>query len=320
VSADPLADVLGMVRLAGGVFLSGEFSAPFSILAALTPQESLPFDLEPRQIIAYHYVVEGKCSITVEQHLSIDAAAGEIVLLPQNDMHIVSSAPGLAPLLRSKLELPPPVNGVSHIAFGGGGEKCRILCGFLGSEDDFNPLIATLPKILKLDVMRLGTSSWIESSMKFAVNELAQGRLATSTVMSRLSELLFVEAVRSFAAQTENLDDGWLRGLSDRQIGRALALVHRDLQRAWAIEDLAREAGLSRTAFINRFIAATGVPPMTYRKSWRLRTAKILLMEQPGTVAQVGYSVGYGSEEAFSRAFKKEFGVSPASFAKAGAG
>ena len=317
MSQDPLADVLGMVRLAGGVFLNGEFSAPWSIVAALTPQECLPFDLEPRQIIAYHYVVEGKCWIAIEQHLSVDAVAGEIVLLPQNDMHIISSAPGLAPFSRSKLELPPPVNGVSHIAFGGGGEKCRILCGFLASDDDFNPLIATLPKILKLDVMRLGTSGWIESSMKFAVNELAQGRLATSTVMSRLSELLFVEAVRSFAAELDNLDNGWLRGLSDRQIGRALALVHRDLQRAWAIEDLAREAGLSRTAFINRFTAATGVPPMTYLKSWRLRTAKILLMEQPGTVAQVGYSVGYASEEAFSRAFKKEFGVSPASFVKA---
>ena len=311
---DPLSDVLRMVRLSGGVFLSSEMTAPWSVAAAVTPVECLTFDLEPRQIVAYHYVVEGSMYIAVGMLPPVKVSAGEIVMLPQNDRHVVSSAPELPPMA-DRLILPPPVDGISRLKFGGDGERCHLLCGFL-SSDDFNPLFATLPKLLKIDVASLGTGDWIESSMQFAVAELSQGRPASSGIMSRLSELLFVEAVRTFAGSATEDEASWLRAISDPKIGRVVSTMHRSISNDWTVEALAREAGLSRTAFITRFAAATGLPPMAYLKAWRLRAARISLAEGQQSVAQVGYSVGYDSEEAFGRAFKKEFGIAPGQYQK----
>jgi AraC-like DNA-binding protein/quercetin dioxygenase-like cupin family protein len=312
MSQDPLGDVLRMVRISGGVFLSAELTAPWSVTAAVTSEECMAFDLEPRQVIAYHYVVDGCMHIAVGSQPSIKVSAGEIILLPQNDRHVVSSAPDLPPMV-DKLIIPPPVDGISRVFFGGGGERCHMLCGFLSSED-YNPLFATLPARLKIDVAALGTSDWIESSMQFAIAELSRGRPAASSIMSRLSELLFVEAVRSYASTAPAEDAAWLRGISDPQIGRVLSMMHRAIGSQWSLDGLAREAGLSRTAFINRFTAATGLPPMGYLRSWRLRSARIRLREGVETVSSIAYSVGYESEEAFSRAFKKEYGISPGQY------
>ncbi len=311
---DPLSDVLRMVRLSGGVFLSSELTAPWSVAAAVTPEECLTFDLEPGQIVAYHYVVKGSMYIAVGMLPPVKVSAGEIVMLPRNDHHVVSSSPELPPMV-DRLVLPPPVDGISHLKFGGTGEACHLLCGFL-SSNDFNPLFATLPRLLKINVASVGTGDWIESSMQFAISELSQGRPASSSIMSRLSELLFVEAVRNFAATSAEDETSWLRAIGDSQIGRVVSMMHRSISNDWSVEALAREAGLSRTAFITRFAAATGLPPMSYLKAWRLRTARISLAESQQTVAQVGYSVGYDSEEAFSRAFKKEFGIAPGQYQK----
>ena len=312
--SDPLGDMLRMVRLSGGVFLSAEMAAPWSVAAAISAQECLAFDLEPRQIVAYHYVVSGHMYIAVGGQPPKKVVAGEIVILPQNHLHLVASAPDLPPMV-SKLAIPPPIDGISRINFGGTGERCHMLCGFLSSED-FNPLFVTLPNLLKLNVTELGTADWIESTMRFAMAELGQGRPASSNIMSRLSELLFVEAVRSYAKSNAETDVPWLRGISDKQIGKALSLMHRSVGSEWSIETLAREAGLSRTAFITRFTVATGLPPMSYLKAWRLRSARMSLDEGRETIAQISYAVGYQSEEAFSRAFKKEYGMAPGQYQK----
>jgi AraC-like DNA-binding protein len=169
-----------------------------------------------------------------------------------------------------------------------------------------------LPRVLKLDV-RQGTSrDWIEASVRFAASELAEGRLASSSVMSRLSEVLLVEAVRHYASTLPAKQVGWLRGVSDPHVGRALALIHNDIGVSWSAEALAREVALSRSAFMERFAALVGMPPMRYLTAWRLQTAKLQLRETRKTVTQLAHSVGYESEEAFSRAFKREFGLSPA--------
>lgn len=312
---DPLGDVLRMVRLSGGVFLSAELAAPWSVTAAISAQECLAFELEPRQLVAYHYVVNGHIYVAVDKQPAVKVAAGEIVMLPQNDQHIVSSAPDLPPM-PGKLVLPPPVDGISRLKFGGAGQSCHMLCGFLSSED-FNPLLATLPKLLTIDVAALGNASWIELSMRFAIAELARGQPASSNVMSRLCELLLIEAVRSYAKKNAIDDDAsWLRGIGDPQVGRALALMHSTAGSEITVEMLSREAGLSRTAFITRFTAATGLPPMSYLKAWRLRAARIMLAEGRETIGQISYAVGYQSEEAFSRAFKNEFGIAPGQYQK----
>lgn len=311
---DALSDFLCKLRLAGGVFLRSELGAPWSLAAAATHQECLAFDLEPRHIVAYHYVVCGEMFIEVNGQQPVKVEAGEIVMLPQNDAHILSSAPGLPPM-PGKVMLPTGLSGVWSMRFGGAGERCHLLCGFL-SSDDFNPLFIMLPKLLKIDVASLGCGAWIESSMQFAISELAKGRAASSNTISRLSELLFIEAVRSFARSAGGLEVSWLQKLSDPQIGRVLSMMHKSIASYWTVDRLAREARLSRTAFISRFAAVTGQPPMSYLKAWRLREASLSLIEGRESVAQIGHAVGYCSEEAFSRAFKKAYGVAPGHYQK----
>lgn len=308
---DPFSDLLRSVRLAGGVFLEARLTAPWCVASEITAEDCRPHLAAPAQIIGYHFVVSGGMLISVRDEPAMAVRAGEIVLLPRNDEHTLASAPGLRPVDGHHLVQPSPEGGIARIVHGGGGEPTHLVCGFLGSDEARNPLIASLPKMLKLDVRRGTSGNWIEASVRFAAAELAEGRLATSGVLSRLSELLLVEAVRHYAATLPDGEAGWLKGLKDPQIGRALALIHRDVGAPWSAEDLAREVAMSRSAFMERFTALVGVPPIRYLTAWRLRTARLQLRETGKTVAQLAHAVGYESVEAFSRAFKREFGVSP---------
>jgi AraC-like DNA-binding protein len=207
---------------------------------------------------------------------------------------------------------PSTDGGLARVIHGGGGEPTHMVCGFLGSQDLQNPLISTLPRILKLDVREGASRDWVEASVRFAASELTQGRLASSGVVSRLSELLLVEAVRNYASTLGERETGWLKGLADPKVGRALALIHQRPSAPWSAAALAKEVALSRSAFVDRFTALVGMPPIRYLTAWRLQTACLNLRETRMTIAQLAHSVGYESEEAFSRAFKREFGLSPA--------
>lgn len=187
-----------------------------------------------------------------------------------------------------------------------------MVCGVLGSEEPNAALLAALPRVLTLDIRAAAARDWIEASVRFAANELAEGRLATAGVMPRLSEVLLVEAVRHHASHHPATATGWLRGLADPQIGRALALMHGEMRAPWSAETLARAVAMSRSAFMDRFTALVGVPPIRYLTAWRLATARRELRESGKSVGQLAYAVGYGSEEAFSRAFKREYGLAPA--------
>lgn len=308
---DALSDVLRSVRLAGGVFLDSLFTAPWCVRTNLQPEDCLPYLAAPSQMIAYHFILDGRLLASVADEPPIEVAAGEIVLLPRNDVHMLASSRGVTPVSGRELVRPSLNGGLPGIRYGGGGETTRVVCGFLGAEEPCNPLIATLPRILKLDV-REGTSrDWIEASMRFAGEELAGGRLASTGMMSRLSELLLIEAVRQYSATLPDGEVGWLMGLRDPQIGRALALIHGGLAAPWSAESLAKEVAMSRSAFVERFASLVGMPPIRYLTAWRLQTAKLMLRESRKTIAQLAYAVGYESEEAFSRAFKREFGLPP---------
>jgi AraC-like DNA-binding protein len=317
---DPLSDLLRSVRLAGGVFLDARLTAPWCVTSEITAEDCRPYLAAPAQVIAYHFVVSGGMLVSVRGEPTVAVRAGEIVLLPRNDEHTLASAPGLRPVDGHHLVQPSPEGGLARIVHGGGGESTHLVCGFLGSDEAHNPLIASLPKMLKLDVRQGTSGDWIEASVRFAANEFAEGRLATSGVLSRLSELLLVEAVRHYAETLPEGEAGWLKGLKDPRVGRALALIHRDLGAPWSAEALAREVALSRSAFVERFTALVGVPPIRYLTAWRLRTARRQLRETAKTVAQLAHAVGYESAEAFSRAFKREFGVSPVHWRERDAG
>ena len=175
-------------------------------------------------------------------------------------------------------------------------------------------MISTLPPLLKLDAEQGGAAEWIRSTFQYAAEEVAAGRPGSETVLAKLSELLFVEAVRRYAQALPQGQTGWLAGLRDPHVARALALLHRDITRPWNVDDLSREVGLSRSALADRFISLIGMPPMHYVANWRMQVATQKLRDTSASLAQIAEIVGYESEAAFSRAFKKAFGAAPATW------
>lgn len=313
---DPLTEVLRSVRLTGGIFLDAHFTAPWCVHTKLCGDDCKPFlatpTQAPTQMIAYHFIIEGTLLVAVEGEPAIEVRAGEIVLLPRNDDHTLASAPGIAPKSARTLIQPSTEGGLARVFHGGGGAVTHLVCGFLASQGLYNPLIAILPRILKLNVRHGASREWVEASVRFAANELTEGRHGSSGVMSRLSELLLVEAVRNYSSTLGDQEVGWLKGLKDQQVGQALALIHHNIRGPWSAEALAREVGLSRSAFVDRFTALVGIPPIRYLTVLRLETAKLNLRETQTTISQLAHSVGYESEEAFGRAFKRKFGHPPA--------
>lgn len=310
--ADPLSDVLRSMRLVGGVFLEANFTAPWCVAIQVTREECRRFVSDLVHVIGYHVVLEGSMQVTLEGETPIELRAGEVVLLPRNDLHTLASESGLSSVTASSLIQQSPEGGLMKIRYGGGREETSIVCGFLGTQDGYNPLLATLPRMLRLDISKAASRDWIETSVRFASAELVRGRLASSSVMTRLSEVLLVEAVREYVSTLGARDQGWLKGLSDPNVGRALALIHGNLAAPWSTDTLAKEVALSRSTFMDRFADLVGMSPIRYLTVWRLESAKRLLLESRMSTAQVAHAVGYESEEGFRRAFRREFKTWPA--------
>lgn len=313
---DPLSDVLRSMRLTGGIFLEAEFTAPWCIVSRVEPEDCAPFGYVPRNLIAYHYVEEGELLLQLDGLPDLRARRGEILLLPQNHPHVLASGPGIAVVHSHDLVLPAPDGGLARIVHGGGGARTRIVCGFLGNETPGDTLLSFLPPVLRLDVPEDHTGAWIESTFRFAAVALAGGGDRSAVVLGRLAELLFEEAVHRHVASLPEGERGWLAGLRDPVIGRALALLHGRLDRPWTTDALAAEVGLSRSAFASRFTELIGDPPMRYLGKWRMQLAARRLSDTPDSVARIAFDAGYESEAAFSRAFKRSFGSPPATWRK----
>jgi AraC-like DNA-binding protein len=314
---DALSDVLRVAHLTGGVFLQAEFFEPWCIAARVSPEHCTPVLGPASDLIIYHYVVEGEIHVRVdgEDGEGLRLGAGEVVLLPRNDLHLIGSDLRLPPVAGSDVIRPPKDGGLFSIHHGGAGARTRMVCGFLGCDSaESNPVISTLPPLLKLNLEKGGAAEWIRSTLQYAAEEIGAGRPGSETVLAKLSELLFVETVRRYVEALPQGQTGWLAGLRDPYVARALALLHRDITRRWTVDDLGREVGLSRSALADRFIRLINVPPMHYLAGWRMQVATQKLRNTSASLAQVAESVGYDSEPAFSRAFKKTFRVAPATW------
>ena len=313
---DALSDVLRVAHLTGGVFLHADFSAPWCMAARVGPEHCAPALGPASHLILYHYIVEGELRIRIdgEDGEGLILGVGDVVLLPRNDLHLVGSDLTLPPVAGSDIIQPPKSGGLFSIRHGGGGRRTRMICGFLGCDSEDNPVISNLPSLLKLDAEQGGAAEWIRSTFQYAAEEVAAGRPGSETVLAKLSELLFVEAVRRYAETLPQEQTGWLAGLRDPHVARALALLHDDITRPWNVDDLSREVGLSRSALGERFLKLIGIPPMHYVTSWRMQVATQKLRLTNASLAQVADMVGYGSEASFSRAFKKVFGTAPATW------
>jgi AraC-like DNA-binding protein len=312
---DALSDVLRVAHLTGGAFLHADFFAPWCMSARVSPEHCSPALGPASHLILYHYVVEGDFRIRVEGGEDVVIGAGEVVLLPRNDLHLMGSDLSLPPVAGSDIIHPPKDGGLASIHHGGSGKRTRMICGFLGcASADGNPVLSTLPPLLKLNAEQGGPAEWIRSTFQYAAEEISAGRPGSETVLAKLSELLFVEAVRRYAEALPDGQTGWLAGLREPYVARALALLHGDIARGWTVDDLGREVGLSRSALAERFIRLIGVPPMHYLANWRMQVAIQKLRDTSASLAQVAETIGYDSEAAFSRAFKKTFGAAPATW------
>ncbi len=314
---DALSDLIRVIRLTGGVYLDAEFSAPWSVFSHVEPEECRPYLLEARHIISFHYVIAGSLFVMIEGEAPRSLRAGDIVLLPRNDIHILGSAPDLSPV---QLHVDPPKDGeLPRIVHGGGGEQARIVCGFLGSDAPSSPLLATLPRMLSINVAQSGAGEWIASSFQFAARGISASQVGAASIISRLSELLFIEALRSYIESLPPAQQGWLAALRDPFVSRALALMHARPDQTWTAEQLATVVGLSRSAFAERFTTLIGQPPMQYLGQWRMQLAAQRLRASRDPLARIAAEVGYDSEAAFSRAFKRQYGEPPAAWRTANA-
>jgi AraC-like DNA-binding protein len=309
---DALSDVLRLVKLSSGIYLDAEFSAPWCVRSQLGPEECSLLLPNRRHVISYHYVAGGRLLVRVGDSTPTEVCAGQIVLFPRNDMHYLGSViTEQAPCTHELIQM-SDAGGLLPIVHGGGGEKTRMVCGFLGGEGPHNPLLATLPPMLVLDVRDAPGGDWIRRLFDYGAHGITGSDPGAATVLSKISELLFIEAIRRYLANLPGQQTGWLAGLRDAAIGKSLALIHTRLADEWTARTLAREVGLSRSVFADRFTALIGAPPKRYLTSWRLHVAADKLREDRLSVAKAAFEVGYKSDVAFTRAFKREFGTSPA--------
>jgi AraC-like DNA-binding protein len=237
---------------------------------------------------------------------------GDLIVFPQGDAHVMSSAPGMRAAPDMAMFARPTTPLPLMYEIGGGGERARIVCGFLGCDErPYNPLLAALPPVIHLPASGAqAASGWLGTLLNIAVGESGSARAGGENILARVSELMFVEVVRRYLETLPPAETGWLAGLRDAVVGQALAAMHGQPAEPWTVEGLARHVGLSRSVFAERFMEIMGQPPMQYLALWRMQLASRLLAEG-GHVAAVAAAVGYESEAAFSRAFKKLVGQAP---------
>ncbi len=310
---DVLEEMLAALRLSGGVFVESVFSAPWSVASHIGPEDCAQFFPVPRQLIAYHYVREGAMTCVVGDTI-VEVAQGEIVLIPQNIPHLLhgGARPWPRPINAREMLAHIDADGILRLRGGGGGEATLLYCGYLGTNTTDNLLLESLPAALVIgpDAVR---GERLARSLDFAAQEVATH---SPEMVGKLAEVLFAEAVRRYVASLDMDARGWLAGLRDPAVGRALIRIHGRYAENWTLEALAREAGVSKTVLAERFRALIGDSPMQYCARWRMRVAAEMLRDDRQNAASVAYSVGFNSEAAFSRAFKREFGTPPATWAR----
>jgi AraC-like DNA-binding protein len=321
-AADSLSDVLEVVRLTGALFFLVDAAPPW--IAEAPASAALAPVILPRaqHVVSYHVIVEGSCWCAIEGEAPVRLHAGDVIVVPHGDAYALSTERGA----RSGATLEQLLDWFHQMASGqlpvvvkeggDGAERLNIICGFLGCDAlPFNPILATLPRLLHVKSPK-GADDGLTALIEFARGECRNAKSGRRSVLLRLGELMFVEVVRRHLASLESDAGGWLAGLRDPLVGRALARLHERPNRPWTLDALARELATSRSVLSQRFAHFVGEPPMHYLTRWRMQVAAGRLADETAKVAAVARDVGYDSEAAFSRAFKKATGIAPTAWRK----
>ena len=298
-----------------GSAVTAEFSAPWSFRSPPSCVVEPYFAPSGGHVIIYHLLTEGRGFAGPEHGQRISLTAGDVVIFPHGDPHIMGNGAPVTPVDNERELHRILAQGLKLARGGGGGEVTRFVCGYMSCDPHVGRvLLAGLPPVLKVGIRDDAAGRWLEDSIRFAVGQADASRAGGEAVLSKLSEVLFVETLRRYVAQLPGEQTGWLAGARDPEVGRALALLHRNPARPWTIADLAAEVGGSRSVLAERFRHYLGEPPISYLTRWRLQLGTQLLKSSNRSVAEVASEVGYESEAAFNRAFKREFGRPPARF------
>lgn len=276
---DVLDDILSSLRLRGGVVVDGEFSGDFCVAAEFTPGHFAPFFPVPDKLVSYHYVRSGKLIVEVDGMPPVTLDAGSIAILPRNDPHRLASRTGLRPADGSEISR-ITAEGVHRVSTGTDGAKAEVWCGFLETANtSHHPLLDALPPLLTLKIVG-GEAEWLDTSMRFLAEQQP-----SSEVVAKLAELFLTQAVREYIGHLPLGANGWLRGLTDPAVTKALSIIHTRYAEELDVEGLAREAGVSRTILGEKFAELIGEPPMRYCAQWRMRVAANMLRDGKQTAS-----------------------------------
>jgi len=305
---DVLSDLLRVVRLDGAYFYPVEAAAPWCVVSARASELAPRILPGAEHLISYHVLIKGSCFAGLAGEEQVELLAGDVIIFPHGDSTVMSSARGLE--IGAGTNSKSPARYPETVLLGEHGlQRTSFVCGFLGCESrPFNPLIAALPRLLHVRGM---LDSWAGGFTRQLVEESRHQRAGSDTVLTRLAELMFIEVLRRYLADLPAGQSGWLAGLRDETVGRALSLLHGRPERNWTLANLAREVASSRSNLARRFTELVGQPPMQYLANWRMQVAANLLVQRTDKVATIAAEVGYDSEAAFSRAFKKSTGHAP---------
>jgi AraC-like DNA-binding protein len=314
---DALSEALRAVHVTSALFFSGEFSAPWRFASA-SQQKIAPL-VAPgcEHLVLFHLVTAGSATARTEGHDDLILGPGDIVVFPHGDAHEMWSGRTTRLFPAARL-LPKLAKGeLAEEKWGGGGTTTHIICGYFGCERHAKSLfLSGLPAILKINVRGSQAGSWIENAICHGVSEIELQRPGRMAVLSKLAESLFTETLCRYMEELPNECTGWLAAARDAKVGQALAHLHRDPARSWTLQDLAEACGMSRTVLAERFTQLMDESPLAYLGRWRLQLGARLLLTTNRNVQQVAYDVGYESEAAFNRAFKRLFAVPPARYRK----
>ena len=311
---DALSETLRVVRLVGAIFIQARFTAPWCYQSPRADFAAPLLEPGAERVVIFHLITEGECFVEMPGAEPVRLVAGDAVLFPQGDAHRMSSAPGVPPASGARLDqvLARRPRQLNH---GGGGAPTRLLCGYLACDARLaQMLLAGLPPMVRVNVRGSNAGTWLEASVRYALAEVRSPRPGGAGVLAKLAEVLFIEVLRMYMNQHSEGRTGWLAGVGDRIVGAALNALHKSPARAWTLEELAREAGTSRSVLAERFQQLVGSSPMQYLMQWRMLLAANLLRGSNAQLASIAQDVGYQTDTAFSRAFRREFGSPPATW------
>jgi AraC-like DNA-binding protein len=310
---DALSEILKVVQLNGAIFFNARFTAPWCVESPGGASLAQALGVGAERVLLYHYMVEGSCLVTLEGMTPRRLNASDVIVFPHGDAHTMASSLGEQPkqmdaqaVLRERPKM---------LHFGGGGEATRFVCGYLVCDSRlFQPVLGALPRVVTVSLRGVAQARWLEASLQHAVEEADSPGPGAEGMLAKLSEVIVVETLRRYVAQLSPDDSGWLSGLRDRAVGKCLSLMHEKPAHPWTVDSLAREVGASRSVLAERFTHFVGQSPMQYLGRWRMALATNYLRRSSQNVASIAEEVGYESGANFSRAFRREFGVPPATW------